>query len=125
MTMVHSEEDAIREFNVKLLEILPLDNPMFFGMANKAKLFPLGTDNQIQARLTRADKVTYFIQHVLMPGAKEYLPILLKVMKESEAPNVVKLADDIQTFVRSGEFHVRMYVCMYVCIYCIAGKFSG
>ena len=58
--MVHSEEDAIREFNVKLLKILPLDNPMFFGMADQAKLFPLGTDNQIQARLTRDGKVTYY-----------------------------------------------------------------
>ena len=133
--MVHSEEDAIREFNVKLLKILPLDNPMFFGMADKAKLFPLGTDNQIQAIQTRDGKVTYFIQHVLKPGAKEYLPILLKVMKESEAPNVAKLADDIQTYIKPGlstiilsykhvyicknsySFitHVYMYVCVATC----------
>ena len=132
ITMVHSEEDAIREFNVKLVKNLPLDNPIFFAMANEAKLFPLGADNEIQAKSTRAEKVTYYIQHVLKPGAKEYLPILLKVMKESEAPNVAKLADDIQTYIKPGLStiilsHKHVYICknsysyithvyMYVCV---------
>ena len=102
ITRVHSEEDAIREFNVKLLKNLPLENPTFFAMADKAKLFPLGTDNQIQAKSTRADKVTYYIQHVLKPGAKEYLPTLLKVMKDSKSSDVVNLANDILTFIKPG-----------------------
>ena len=102
MTMVHSAEDAIREFNVALLQQLPLDDRTFFGMMEKDKLFPLATGNQIQARLTREDKVSYFIQHVLKPGAKQYLPTLLKVMKDSEISNVVELADDIQTYIKPG-----------------------
>ena len=100
--MVHSEEDAVREFNVKLLEILPLDDTKFFGMVNAAKLFPLNTGNEIEAKPTRAQKVAYFIQHVLSSGAKEYLPMLLRVMKHSEVSNLVKLADDIQGYMTSG-----------------------
>ena len=90
-----SASDAIKQFNVKLLRQLPLDDDLFFAMVKQANLFPLDASDSIAAEPTRAKKVAYFLQYVVEPGAKEYLPKLLKVMKESKAANVVRLADDI------------------------------
>ena len=101
-TMPLSAKDTIRKFNVKLLEQLPLDNPIFFGMAKAADLFPLGTAADIEAKPTRAEKVTYFLQHVVEPGANDYLPKLLKVMKESKNTSVIKLADELQVAMEQG-----------------------
>ena len=97
-----SPNEAIKQFNVELLRQLPLENEIFFAMANKADLFPLNTRSFIAAKPTREEKVSYFLQHVVEPGAEQYLPKLLKVMKESKVVNVVKLADDIQVATRIG-----------------------
>ena len=65
-------------------------------MAKRAKLFPLDTGDAIEAKPTRSDKVAYFLQYTIEPGAEEYLPTLLKVMKESKVADVVELANKIQ-----------------------------
>ena len=91
-----SAREAIKKFNMELIQQLPLENDIFFAMAAQAGLFPLDTGDSIAAEPTRAKKVTYFLQHVVEPGAEEYLPKLLKVMRDSNAANVVRLADDIQ-----------------------------
>ena len=97
-----SAKVAITKFNVKLLQQLPLDDKTFFAMAKQADLFPLDTGDSIAAEPTRAKKVSYFLQHIVEPGAEEYLPKLLKVMKESKVANVVTLADDIEATMRIG-----------------------
>ena len=74
----------------------------FLQWQNKLICFPLDTGDSIAAEPTRAKKVSYFLQHVVEPGAEQYLPKLLKVMKESEVANVVKLAYDIQAATRIG-----------------------
>ena len=102
-----SAKDAIRQFSVKLLEQLPLDDVKFFAIAKQADLFPLNTGNSIAAMPTRAEKVAYFLQHVVEPGAEEYLPKLLSVIKESEVANLVRLADDIEAVTEIG-----MYMCI-------------
>ena len=91
-----SAEDAIKKFNVELLEKLPLEDVIFFAKAKTANLFPLGTADSIEAKPTRAEKVAYFLQHVVEPGAKEYLPKLLIVMKDSKNDTVVELAGKIE-----------------------------
>ena len=102
-----SAKDAIRKFNVELLQELPLENDIFLAMARRAGLFPLDTYESTSAQLTRAKKVAYFLQHVVEPGAEEYLPKLLSVMKESEVANLVRLADDIEAVTGIG-----MYMCI-------------
>ena len=97
-----SAGDAIRKFNVELLLHLPLENHIFFAMAKQADLFPLDIGDAIAAKLTRSEKVAYFLQHTIESGAEEYLPKLLKVMKESKVADVVKLADRIQAATRIG-----------------------
>ena len=91
-----SAREAIKQFSVELVQQLPLEDGIFFAMAEQASLFPLDTGNSIAAEPTRAKKVTYFLQHVANPGAEEYLPKLLKVMSDSQVANVVRLVDDIQ-----------------------------
>ena len=104
-----SAKVAITKFNVNLLEQLPLDDNTFFAMAKQADLFPLDAGNSIAAEPTRAKKVSYFLQHVVEPGAEEYLPKLLKVMKESKVANVVTLADHIEATMRIGRHMHSMY----------------
>ena len=87
---------------------LPLENEIF-GMAKRANLFPMGTGDSIAAEPTRSKKVSYFLQHVIEPGAVEYLPALLNVMKESKAANRVQLGVTIQAVTGIG-----IYVCPYI-----------
>ena len=91
-----SAREAIKQFYVELVQQLPLESGIFYAMAKQADLFPLDSGDSIAAAPTRAKKVTYFLQHVVEPGADEFLPKLLKVMKDSKIANVVKLADSIQ-----------------------------
>ena len=109
-----SAKDAVIEFNVELHEQLPLENSLFFAQAKQANLFPLNNGDIIKAKSTRAEKVAYFLQHVVEPGAEEYLPKLIKVMKESKVDNVVKLAEKIQERTRIGRY---IYICMWVSVY--------
>ena len=97
-----SPNEAIKQFNEELVRQLPLESDVFFAKAKKADLFPLDTGDFIAAKSTRPKKVSCLLQHVVEPGAEHYLPKLLKVMKESEFVNVVKLADDIQAATRIG-----------------------
>ena len=94
--VIMSARDAIKQFSVNLNCELPLENDIFFAMAEQAGLFPLDTSDSIAAKSTRAQKVTYFLRHVVEPGAEQYLPKLLKVMRDSKVANVVRLADNIQ-----------------------------
>ena len=103
-----SARDAIKQFSVKLIQQLPIENDIFFAMAKQNGLFPLDIGDSIAAKSTRAKKVAYFLQYVVEPGAEEYLPKLLKVMQESEVANIVRLADEIQAATGIGMY---TYVC--------------
>ena len=102
--MAISAKDAVRKFKVELLQELPLDEPLFFAMAERAGLFPLGINKAIKGKATRAHKVYYFLDHVIESGADDYLPKLLQIMRESKVANVVRLADDIQAAVGPGKY---------------------
>ena len=93
---METERKAIQQFNVQLLELLPLEDDLFFGKIEQAGLFPMNSGNEIKdGKSTRAAKVAHFLQHVIKPGAKQYLPKLLRVMKDSKADDLVELADNI------------------------------
>ena len=91
---------------------MPLEDVKFFAMARRTGLFPLNTGDSIAAMPTRAEKVAYFLQHVVEPGAEEYLPKLLSVMKESKVANLVRLADDIQAVTGVGKY-VNVIIISY------------
>ena len=116
---VMSAREAIIKFNVKLLQQLPLDDDIFFAMVKQVDLFPLDTSDSIAAKPTRAQKVSYFLQHIVEPGAEECLPKLLKVMKESNVVNVVRLADDIQAATRIIGTYIAMYINRFIVVSCV------
>ena len=105
--MATSAEEIVKKFKLKLLKELPLDDPFFLAMAEEADLFPMSTSDSIRAEKSRAHKVDYFLHHVVQPGADDYLPKLLKVMRESKVANLKKLADDIQAVLQSG-------ICLFI-----------
>ena len=102
--MALSAKDAVKQYKVELLREVPLEEAIFFAMAEKAGLFPLSTGDRITAEKTRADKVAYFLQHVVEPAADIYLSKLLEVMKNSKVVNVEKLAGDIQAAIEPGTY---------------------
>ena len=104
-----SASDVINLFHLELVYQLPLEDDTFFAMAKHAKLFPPGVGESIAAERLRSKKVSYFLQHVVEPGAEEYLPKLLKVMRDSKVVNVVRLANDIQATIDQGMY--TMYLC--------------
>ena len=114
-----SAREAIIKFNVKLIQQLPLDDDKFFALVKQADLFPLDTSDSIAAKPTRAQKVSYFLRHIVEPGAEECLPKLLKVMKESNVVNVVRLADNIQAATRIIGTYIAMYINHFIVVSCV------
>ena len=95
---------AVRRFNVKLLQQLPLEDAVFYGMLNEAELLPLNAGAYIETLNTRAEKVGYFLRHVIEPAASDTLPTLIKVMKKCKISNLAKLATKIQAAVEPGKY---------------------
>ena len=114
--MALSASEAIKRYYVRLVQEVPLDNKVFYAMAKSASLFPLNVDDEVMAQKTRADKVTYLLQHFVEPGADQYLPILLKVMKNSGVSNVMKLANEIETSM-IGMYTYTVGTNMYMLIF--------
>ena len=119
--MALSAKDAINKFNVTLMEKLPLDNAIFFGMMREAKLFHLGADQSISQQTTRQMKVTFYLQNVFSIQPDEDLPKLLEVMKNSEVSGLVKLADQIKAEAEPGTYnyasYVHVYLHTYICVH--------
>ena len=111
--MAKSASEAIKTFNVRLIQEVPLDNTVFFAMAKAADLFPLNIEDCIMAQDTNAKKVTYLLRNVVERGPDHYLPVLLKVMKDSGVSNVVKLANDIEAAMAGTYIHAYN-TCTYV-----------
>ena len=101
-SMALSAKDIIKKFNVKLLQKLPLDEEIFFGMEKNSESASWGNAENIAAEPTRAKKVAYFLQHVAEPAADLYLPKLLEVMKDFDDDNVNVLGDELQGVIEPG-----------------------
>ena len=113
--MALSAKDAIEKYNVKLMEKLPLENPIFFGMMTEAKLFHLGTGASISEEPIRAKKVTFYLQHAFSVQPDEDLPKLCEVMKKSEIPGLVNLADQIIAETEPGTYNYAP--CVHICLH--------
>ena len=96
------EQAAIKQFREELLGILPLDDKIFFAMLGGADLLPLGSGDMVNHYSTRAEKVAFYLDKVIKPGAETYLPLLLKVMKDCDHLAVTGLAEKIEAMIRSG-----------------------
>ena len=119
--MAVPEKDILQLFYVELIQRLPLESDKFFGIVKKLACCHY-TGDKIKAENTRSSKVSYFLSHVIEPGAKDYLPILLKAIEESKVLTFVKLVGEMCTAL-GGTYcnystSYSQYVCMYIhCMY--------
>ena len=88
---------VIKHFYPELITKLPLEIKIFFGMCYKNDLIPSGNGGVIEKLGTRADKVSYFLDNVILPSPEEFLPTLLKVMEGCDNSGVQNLAKNIKT----------------------------
>ena len=98
---------VIRNYNRELVTKLPLDNEIFLSMLKEANLLSFNYGESIRQLPTRSEKVAYYLQHAIEPGAEDILPILLNVMKKCNDLIVRKLADDMQAALKSGNIFKR------------------
>lgn len=94
--------NILKHNEVQLLKILPLEDDLFLGRLGEVDLLPENSRASIRAKGTRAEKVSYFLYHVVEPAADAYLPKLLSVMEESDNVAVKRLANDMNTRLKSG-----------------------
>ena len=113
-----SAEDAIKNFGVDLLKELPLDDPIFLDMVDRAGLLGLNYKATIEAKSTRAEKVAFFKSKVLEPGADRQLPKLLDVMDECNdtkpLANKIRDATGLRKCKSMQTCHMYMHAHIYV-----------
>ena len=101
-----STSEVFRQFYVKLVKKLPMDDSLF-----TAELFTCGllSDNlkqKIKAKETRVDKATCFLDDKISPdvsvGYSTSFNKLLDVMEDSGNDSLKKLAKEIKTVLKEG-----------------------
>lgn len=102
---MESAANVLKYYEVKLLKRLPLESDIFLAELNKMNLLPRDTRSSIQAKRTREKKVSYFIHHVIKPGAHIFLPQLVFVMEQSDDLAVRKLAKKMSKKLNSGSLY--------------------
>jgi len=94
------------EFNVELVRILPLKDPIFIATLTKENFFSGNLKLEVIATPTQADATTLFLCKAIEPslevGNREPLDRLLLVMKTFGDLNLKKLAEDIQLRLTPG-----------------------
>ena len=109
-----SLKDAVKHFSLELLDKLPLDNMVFLTTADTSNLFPPGVKANINAKSTNANKVAYYLDHVVNPGADQYLPKLLDVMSAYNDLTVQQLAREIRKAIGLSKYNYYSKRIMYV-----------
>ena len=93
---MQSVEDILKHHKVKLLTILPLEDEIFLAKLGEANLLPRDSGASIRSKSTRAEKVSYFLLHVVEPAPEIYLNLLIGVMENTDDLAVKKLANDMK-----------------------------
>ena len=94
-------QEYAMQYNDKLVMVLPMDDPVFIARLTKHKLLPSDTNSQLKALPTRADKASYFLNHVIKPALdiddSSSFDKLLFVMEQCGFDHVEKLAHEIKS----------------------------
>ena len=102
--------DVFRYFYVQLVKKLPMDDAIFTAQLFSHDLLPGDAKEQVEAKATRADKTTYFLDHMIKPSlANTFVGSfnkLLKVMEDSEYEDVKELAKLITTRLIEGAMNL-------------------
>ena len=77
-----------KEFRIKLMTSLPMDDPIFLELLRKQDLFPGSLQEQVEAKTTKAEKTAWFLDHAIKPALDvdimKPLHKLLTVMSDVE-----------------------------------------
>ena len=96
---IMSAKELFKEFYAKLVRVLPLDNVMFIIMLESSNFMTGDVKNEINAKPTRADKAIFFLNTTISPalsaGNDSLFFGLLKVMEDSDIPDVKAVAKEI------------------------------
>jgi len=103
-------EDTLTHFKGDLLNVLPLESEAFLAKLEVANLLPKNKGPMIRAKSTRVEKVSCFIQDVVLTGPHLYLPKLIGIMeKEDDNLALIDLASKMNKYMRQG----NILICTY------------
>jgi len=97
-----AETVVYKEVYPELVRILPMDDVMFTAQLYQRDLLPGDRKAEMESKSTRANKATYFLDHVITPSLTNSFSTLLKVMEDSEYDAVKELAKLITTRLMEG-----------------------
>ena len=95
-----STSDVFKQFFAKLVNLLPMDDPLFVAELFSHDLLPGNHYDQVESKSTRANKAVYFLNHVIKPALTTdvgSLDRLLDVMEDTDYYVVKQLAKLIRT----------------------------
>jgi len=104
-------KDVLTHFKGDLLKVLPLESETFLAKLEVAKILPEDKGPVIrQAKPTRVDKVSYYLQDVVSPVPHLYLPKLIGIMeKEDDNLALIDLASEMKKYMGQG----NILTCTY------------
>ena len=98
--------EVFRQFYVKLVKKLPMDDPLFSAELFACGLLPGDLKQKIKAEKTQANKATCFLDDRISSdvsvGNSTSFNKLLDVMQDSEYDSLKALAEDIKTALKEG-----------------------
>ena len=101
-----STSEVFKQFYVKLVTVLPMDDSLFVANLYSCGLLPGDLKNQIKAEKTSIDKATCFLDHTIIPdvsvGNSANFNKLLDVMEKSGNDNLKVLVNEIETTLKEG-----------------------
>ena len=101
-----STSEVFRQFYVKLVKKLPMDDSLFTAELFAHGLLPGDLKQQIKAEKTPVDKATCFLDHKISSdvsdGNSTNFNKLLDVMEDSENDSLKELAEKIKTALKEG-----------------------
>ena len=96
-----SSSEVFRRFYVKLVTMLPMNDPLFVAKLFACGLLPGNLEQDIKAEKTPVDKATLFLGHRIKTDISvddsTNFNKLLNVMEDSDYDNLKMLAEEIKT----------------------------
>ena len=101
-----STSEVFKQFYVKLVMILPMDDPLLTAELFACGLLPGDLKQQISAMQTPVDKATCFLDHKISSdvsvGNSTSFNKLLDVMEDSGIDSLKELAEEIKIALKEG-----------------------
>ena len=101
-----STSEVFKQFYVKLIKLLPMDDPLFTAELFVCDLLPGNLQQKIEAEKTPVDKAKCFLDRKISSdvsvGYSTSFNKLLDVMEDSGNDSLKELAEEIKTVLKQG-----------------------